>query len=64
MTARELAAVQSFPDDFAFVGTKTSAYRQIANAVPPRLGEAIGKMLLDANLTSIAEINNKVSVAA
>ena len=48
MTARELAAVQSFPDEFAFVGTKTSAYRQIANAVPPRLGEAIGRMLLEA----------------
>lgn len=48
MTARELAAVQSFPDDFVFVGTKTSAYRQIANAVPPLLGEAIGRMLLEA----------------
>lgn len=48
MTARELAAVQSFPDDFIFVGTKTSAYRQIANAVPPRLGEAIGRMLFKA----------------
>jgi DNA (cytosine-5)-methyltransferase 1 len=48
MTARELAAVQSFPDTFAFVGTKTSAYRQIANAVPPLLGEAIGRMLMAA----------------
>jgi DNA (cytosine-5)-methyltransferase 1 len=45
MTARELAAVQSFPDDFVFVGTKTSAYRQIANAVPPLLGLAIGELL-------------------
>ena len=48
MTARELAAVQSFPDDFVFEGTKTSAYRQIANAVPPLLGLAIGRMILDA----------------
>jgi DNA (cytosine-5)-methyltransferase 1 len=48
MTARELAAVQSFPDDFVFVGTKSSAYRQIANAVPPLLGKAIGLMLNDA----------------
>lgn len=45
MSARELAAVQSFPDSFIFSGTKTSAYRQIANAVPPKLGLAIGKML-------------------
>jgi DNA (cytosine-5)-methyltransferase 1 len=50
MTARELAAVQSFPDDFAFFGTKTSAYRQIANAVPPLLGEAIGRMLMEASI--------------
>ena len=49
MTARELAAVQAFPDDFIFFGTKTSAYRQIANAVPPLLGQAIGRMLLDAD---------------
>lgn len=52
MTARELAAVQSFPDDFVFSGTKTSAYRQISNAVPPLLGEAIGKMLMSTELNS------------
>jgi len=45
MSARELASVQSFPDDFIFAGTRTSAYRQIANAVPPALGRAIGIML-------------------
>lgn len=48
MTPRELAAVQTFPDGFAFHGTKTSAYRQIANAVPPKLGLALGRMLADA----------------
>jgi DNA (cytosine-5)-methyltransferase 1 len=47
MTARELAAVQSFPDTFVFSSTKTSAYRQIANAVPPLLGKAIGTMLCE-----------------
>ena len=45
MSARELAAVQSFPDDFIFEGTKTSVYRQIANAVPPALGYALGEIL-------------------
>ena len=45
MSARELATVQSFPDDFVFVGTNSSVYRQIANAVPPKLGLAIGRML-------------------
>ena len=48
MTARELAAIQSFPDDFVFCGTKTSAYRQIANALPPLLARAIGSILSPA----------------
>lgn len=47
MSARELAAVQSFPDDFVFEGPRSSAYRQIANAVPPLLGYAIGLMLTE-----------------
>ncbi len=45
MTVREAASVQSFPDDYFFVGTKTSGYRQIANAVPPKLGYVLGVML-------------------
>src|SRR5262249_38065812 len=57
MTARELAAVQSFPDDFMFAGAKTSAYRQIANAVPPLLGMAIGKMLSET--TTVAKRADK-----
>lgn len=61
MTARELAAVQSFPDSFAFCGTKTSAYRQIANAVPPLLGKAIGRMLSLAE--SVQVQRNKTEVA-
>ncbi|BCM88713.1 modification methylase HaeIII [Abditibacteriota bacterium] len=44
MTVREVACVQSFPRDFVFYGCKTSAYRQIANAVPPVLAEAVAKV--------------------
>jgi DNA (cytosine-5)-methyltransferase 1 len=47
ITVREMAAIQSFPDTFRFYGTKTSGYRQIANAVPVLLGKALGKMLLE-----------------
>ena len=41
MSCRELAAIQSFPLDFAFSGNNSSVYRQIGNAVPPLLGCAV-----------------------
>jgi DNA (cytosine-5)-methyltransferase 1 len=43
LTARETALIQTFPIDFKFVGAKTSAYRQIANAVPPILAKSIAE---------------------
>jgi DNA (cytosine-5)-methyltransferase 1 len=43
MTVRELATVQSFPKDFVFCGTQTSGYRQVGNAVPPLLAEAVAR---------------------
>lgn len=42
LTAREMARLQSFPDDFIFMGTKNKQLVQIGNAVPPFLGKAIG----------------------
>lgn len=42
MTPRELATLQSFPDDFIFEGSKKWQLVQIGNAVPPILGKAIG----------------------
>lgn len=46
-TVREIARIQSFPDDFIFVGESLRAkYRVIGNAVPPLLGEAIAESIL------------------
>lgn len=53
LTPRELAALQSFPDDFIFKGSKKWQLVQIGNAVPPLLGKAIGiavKKALDENI--------------
>ncbi len=49
LTAREMARLQSFPDDFIFEGKKNKQLVQIGNAVPPLLGKAIGIALRLAN---------------
>ena len=43
----EIAALQTFPEDYNFVGTRRSVQRQIGNAVPSLLGEAIVKHLIN-----------------
>lgn len=47
-TVREYARIQTFPDDWAFAGGTSAQYRQIGNAVPVKLAEAMGKSIVSA----------------
>jgi len=48
-SAREIARIQSFPDDFVFHGSNVkSIYQMIGNAVPPRLARAVAQSIIDA----------------
>lgn len=49
----EYMAVQDFPDGYILCGSKSSRYRQVGNAVPLRLAEALGRSIL-----AIAQANH------
>lgn len=55
ISVREAARLQSFPDGFTFVGTMNPAFRQIGNAVPPLLAEALAKTIRAAIDRVVAE---------
>ncbi len=46
VSVREAARLQTFPDDFVFMGSKDSQYQQVGNAVPPILAKAIALKLI------------------
>lgn len=48
LTNRMVAALQGFPEDWKFVGKKTSVYRQIASSVPPPTALALGRQIVRA----------------
>ena len=42
LSVRELARLQTFPNDYQFAGDRREAHKQIGNAVPPAIGELFG----------------------
>ncbi len=48
LTVRMAALIQGFPPDWNFSGKKTPAYRQVGNAFPPPVAEAVGRAISTA----------------
>lgn len=53
LTLRMTARLQGFPDHWQFAGGKTAAYRQVGNAFPPPVAEAIGGAIRNALLGAV-----------
>ena len=48
LTVSMAASLQGFPSDWVFAGRKTAAYRQVGNAFPPPVAEAVGRSVAAA----------------
>ncbi|MGL4401339.1 MAG: DNA cytosine methyltransferase [Luteolibacter sp.] len=60
LSVRESARVQTFPDEYVFLGSWTEAMRQLGNAVPMKLAEIVGRSVANA-LTEKAVKKSSVS---
>jgi len=60
LNVRMAARIQGFPDQWSFIGSKTHAYRQVGNAFPPPVAQAVGERIREV----ILSINNEEESAA
>ncbi|MDA7849471.1 DNA cytosine methyltransferase, partial [Flavobacteriaceae bacterium] len=47
---REAGRIQSFEDDFEFLGSKGDQYKMIGNAVPPKFSKLIAETIFKLNI--------------
>jgi DNA (cytosine-5)-methyltransferase 1 len=57
LTVRMVARLQGFPDIWTFLGGKTAAYRQVGNALPPPVAQAVGQAIRAALCGRAADNN-------
>lgn len=55
LTVQMAALIQGFPASWKFQGRKTAAYRQVGNAFPPPVAEAVGRCIAQALASADAE---------
>lgn len=64
LTVQMAAVIQGFPPDWIFSGRKTASYRQVGNAFPPPVAEAVGKQLAKALRQADSAVSMRKSKSA
>lgn len=64
LSVRECARLQTFPDDYAFVGATARQFTQVGNAVPPLLAARVGKAIAETYFQATKDAKKPVIAKA